>query len=226
MSEVMISESIVESEWILKGYWTKMRFAYQTPKGGWSDVDILAYNPEEMHLIISESKVRGPKKDIFAYTEHSKNKYGTILEYDDDNYFSFIENLPEICSDGVIFSNFRKMVKTLTVQLVSNYVIDDSLKNEAEASVLNKIKELLPNSGTKIKVMLDSTMDVISRVIELENKHEQGRRYGHPMLDIAREINRYSNPNVRYAGQGKAKTEPVKKQAFQSFINAIDAAAT
>ncbi|MBU4185423.1 MAG: hypothetical protein KKI12_06545 [Proteobacteria bacterium] len=61
MSEAMTSESIVEAEWLLKGYWTKMRFAFQTDKGGWSDVDILAYHPESKHLVISESKVRGPK---------------------------------------------------------------------------------------------------------------------------------------------------------------------
>ena len=221
MSEAMISESIVESEWILKGYWTKMRFAYQTGKGGWSDVDILAYNPEKKHLIISESKVRGPKKDIYAYTEHTKNKYGSILDYDGNNYFSFIENLPEIIADGIVFSNFNKMVKLVTIQLVSNYVIDSTLKQEAKETVKKKVLDVLPNLEVKFDVRLDSTMDVISRVIELENEHVQGRRYGHPMLDIAREINRYSNPNVRYAGKGNSKVEPVKEQAIKPLKEAI-----
>ncbi len=221
MSEAMISESIVESEWILKGYWTKMRFAYQTGKGGWSDVDILAYNPEKKHLIISESKVRGPKKDIYAYTEHTKNKYGSILDYDGNNYFSFIENLPEIIADGIVFSNFNKMVKLVTIQLVSNYVIDSTLKHEAKETVKKKVLDVLPNLEVKFDVRLDSTMDVISRVIELENEHVQGRRYGHPMLDIAREINRYSNPNVRYAGKGNSKVEPVKEQAIKPLKEAI-----
>ena len=223
MSEAMISESIVESEWIMKGYWTKMRFAYQTENGGWSDVDVLAYDPEKKHLVISESKVRGPKKSIYAYTEHTKEEYGDILDYDGDNYFSFIKNLSAICADGIIFSNFSKMVDTITVQLVSNYVIDGNLKEEAEQTVLNEITEYLPNSKAKINVMLDSTMDVMARVIELENEHDQGRRYGHPMLDIAREINRYSKPNICYAGKGKSKTDPVKEQAIKPLIKAIGA---
>lgn len=71
MSEVMTSESIIEAEWLLKGYWSKMRFAFKTPKGAWSDVDVLAYNPEEKHLVISESKVRGPKNIVCGYTKHS-----------------------------------------------------------------------------------------------------------------------------------------------------------
>jgi hypothetical protein len=223
MSEAMTSESIVESEWLLKGYWTKMRFAYQTQKSGWSDVDILAYNPETKNLVISESKVRGPKKDIFAYFEHTKEKDGSIVKYDKDKkgYFSFIENLPYICSDGVVFDDFSKMVKSITIQLVSNYVIANELKNEAEQSVLEMVKEFSPVSKVKYEIMLDTTIDVIARVIMLENEHGQGRRYGHPMLDIAREINRYFNPNVRYAGQGKAKTDPVRKQAIETFLEAI-----
>ncbi|MDH1057136.1 hypothetical protein, partial [Aquipseudomonas alcaligenes] len=69
---------------------------------------------------------------------------------------------------------------------------------------------------------LDSTMDVIAKVIELENLHGQGRRYGHPMLDIAREINRYSKPNVRFAGQGKEKTNAIKEQAIRALKNAFE----
>jgi len=198
-----------------------MRFAYQTKNGGWSDVDVLAYNPETKHLVISESKVRGPKKDIFAYFEHTKEEYGSLLEYDGDNYFSFIQNLPEVVQNGVIFSDFDKMVKKLTIQLVSNYVIEDKLKAESASSVINKIKITMPKLKAKLEVKLDTTIEVISRVIILEDKHGQGRRYGHPMLDIAREINRYSNPNVRYAGKGKAKTEPVKNQAIKLFLEAI-----
>lgn len=226
MSEAMTSESIIESEWILKGYWTRMRFAYQTPKGGWSDIDVLAYDPETKHLVISESKVRGSKKHIYAYTEHSKNEYGTILEYDDDRYFSFIRNLPDICKDGVVFSNFSKMVKLLTIQLVSNYVIAKNLKVEAETSVMDKVENLMPDSKTKLRIMLDTTLDVISRVIALENERGQGRRYGHPVLDIAREINRYTNPTVRYAGRSKAKTDHIKRQAIESFMLSIGATTT
>ena len=46
MSEVMVSEGIIESYWLLQDYWTRVRFAYQTQNGGWSDIDVVAYNPE------------------------------------------------------------------------------------------------------------------------------------------------------------------------------------
>ena len=40
MSEPMAAELIVEAEWILVGYWTKVRFPFRTPRGGWSDIDV------------------------------------------------------------------------------------------------------------------------------------------------------------------------------------------
>jgi hypothetical protein len=70
-------------------------------------------------------------------------------------------------------------------------------------------------------VRLGTTLDVISRIIASENKHEQGRRYGHPALDIARELNRYLHPNVRYAGRGHAATKPIKENLARTSERAF-----
>jgi hypothetical protein len=81
MAEAMTVETIVETDWILKGYWTKLRFPFKS-ENGWPDIDILAYAPEKREFIISESKVRGPKKLVYAYTRYSKRRYGNIFKYD------------------------------------------------------------------------------------------------------------------------------------------------
>lgn len=60
MAEAMTVETIVEADWQMRGFWTRLRFPLQTPKGAWSDIDLIAYNPEDRHLVIAESKVRGP----------------------------------------------------------------------------------------------------------------------------------------------------------------------
>ena len=100
MSEVMVSEGIIESYWLLKDYWTRVRFAYQTENGGWSDIDVVAYDPETRHLVIAESKVRGPKKAIYAYTELTQDKYGSLLDYDGNNYFSSLRICPAFAAMG------------------------------------------------------------------------------------------------------------------------------
>lgn len=219
MSEVMVSEGIIESYWLLKDYWTRVRFAYQTENGGWSDIDVVAYDPETRHLVIAESKVRGPKKAIYAYTELTQDKYGSLLDYDGNNYFSFLKNLPRICSDGILFKNFSRMVDKITVQLVSNYVIDQDVVEDAKAAVLAQVKSILPKMKCELEVMLNSTMDIMVQVIEQENEMTKGRRYGNAMLDIAREMNRYAHPDIKYAGRGDK--EALRAQMISPLIDTL-----
>ena len=220
MAEAMTVETIVEADWQLQGFWTRVRFPFKTPKGGWADVDILAYHPEQYKLVIAESKVRGPKKEIYAFTQSTRSKYGSILEYDEDNYFSFLRHIGALCVDGLIFEDFCKMVKTLVVQLVSNYYIADDVRLDANKAVLSRIQKQIP-SGINLEVRLETTLDVISRIIQSENTREQGRRYGHAVIDIAREINRYMHPQVRSLGQDKKATEQVRKELTEKFITAL-----
>ena len=111
------------------------------------------------------------------------------------------------------------MVEKLTVQLVSNYVIDQDMNEKAKATVLKRINHLLPKMQCEIDVMLDSTMAIMVQVIELENEMTKGRRYGNAMLDIAREINRYAHPDIKYAGRGDK--DKLKAQMISPLIDAL-----
>lgn len=234
MSEVMTVESVIEAEWQLQGYWTKARFAFRTEKNQWSDADVLAYHPEKKTLVIAESKVRGPKKKVFAFNEQTREKHGSILDFSahvtgkKTNHFDFIRHLHRICSDGAVFADFGTMVDTLVVQHVSNYVIADSLKKEARECVRKAAMENLserkpaPLKRLKIEAQLDTTLEVIGRIIASENRHKQGRRYGHPVLDMAREINRYLHPKVSGAGGNKAAITAIKKQAISPLAKLFE----
>ena len=214
----MAAELIVEAEWILRGgYWTKVRFPFQTVRGGWSDVDVLAYSPSRKHLVVSESKVQGPKNKVYAYTPDT-DRY-----FIDDSYLGFLDNLPVLMRDGVVFGRFADSVARITVQLVSNTVIlPGCLRDEAEASVVAYVEENFDLPGdVRLEAMLDSTLDVLARVVTRERERGQGRRYGHPVIDIARELNRYLDPSVEGAGRSKARTDPVKRQGLRSFWEAI-----
>ena len=104
MAESMTVETILEADLQLKGSWTRLRFPFQTEKGGWSDIDVLGYQPERRELVFAESKVRGPKKDVYAFTSYTKEN---ILEWrPQDNYFGFLKHVGKACADGVIFEKF------------------------------------------------------------------------------------------------------------------------
>jgi len=219
MSEAMTSESIVEAEWILKDYWTKVRFAFSTEKGAWGDVDVLAYRPDTKHLVVAESKVRGRKTDVFAYTKKWRDQYGSMDKFDDGDYFGFLRHLPRLCKDKVVFPSFRRMVNRVTVQLVCNYFVSPEIQETTK-------KEILRTKGVKklsvpIDLQLDTTIDVLARIVELERKSGQGRRYGHPILDVAREVNRYFFPSVRETRGFGPDTETVKTHLVSHFLRAI-----
>ena len=71
-----------------------------------------------------------------------------------------------------------------------------------------------------IKVQLETTLDVICNVITLEMKKAQGRRYGHPIIDMARELNRYMHPALAGAGK-KEEREAIKIALVEKLFTAL-----
>ena len=221
MSEVMTSEAIIEAEWLLKGYWTKPRFAFQTANGAWSDVDVLSYMPATKHLVISESKVRGERNRIDAYTKNTKKSFAEFDKVSGKaNYLSFLEHIPALCEGNVIFRDktLTEMVESITIQLVCNYVVTSDVREKVE----NELKKMIPVGLPCANFQLDSTIDVFARVIKAEKNSGQNKRYGNPVLDIAREINRYFFPSI--CGAGRVQDElgkQVRKEAVAEFLKAI-----
>lgn len=201
MSEATVVENIIEAYWLLQGYWTKSRYAFQTKGRGWSDIDVLAYHPEQKVLVISESKARGQKKDVFVYP---KEQGYDFFQFDKDmgNYLSFLSHIREVCFGDRIFKNFRGMVRTVVVQLVSNYYIKDRDLPEVKKDIYKRVKRDVPKN-VEVQIRLDTTFKIFCEIIKRVNADRRGRRYGHPVLDIAREINRYINPKISYAGKDK-----------------------
>lgn len=222
MSEAMTVETLAEAEWLLLNYWTRVRHPFQTPKGGWSDVDVLAYDPETKHLVIAESKVRGGKTAVFGYSEDSHRKRGAFSTWDNNDYLSFLRHVPLLCRDGIPFAHFGEQVHRLTVQLISNYAISRSLMEDAKASALALIP-FDPQPAFEVSIQLDSTIDVIARIIELQHSSTQGKRYGHPVIDLVREINRFLHPELRFAGRDQAALKELKVQSIERFLGAVTA---
>jgi hypothetical protein len=224
VSEAMAVETIVEAYWRLQGYWTKLRFPFQKERGGWSDIDILAYHPEKKVLVISESKVRGSKRDIYAYTKYSREEYGTIFDYDKEkkkeNYLAFLRHVKYICSNKTVFGNFRDMVNSLIIQLVSNYFIDNDVLQGVKRDIFKRIVDSVP-ARVKTEIRLDTTLAIICEIIRLEEESPQGRRYGHPVIDMARELNRYFHPNIKYAGREKREVEVIREKFKKMFMDSL-----
>ena len=133
---------------------------------------------------------------------------------------SFLRHLKIICSNGIVFKNFRGTVDNLIIQLVSNYYVDDKVWPEVKRDILQEIGNSVPR-GIKTEIRLDTTFGILSEIIKLEKSCTQGRRYGHPVLDIARELNRYLHPNIKSAGRKKAEIETIKEKFRKIFMELL-----
>jgi hypothetical protein len=166
---------------------------------------------------VSESKANGTKEDIFIYTAQHSRGTGSVIDWAED-YFKFLGHIPKICESKVVFENFPQMVERLTVQLVGNYFISADVKPQAVETVQKRIEAVVP-VGRNIDVQLETTLDVFCRIIRNQKANEQGRRYGHPVIDLARELNRYLNPRIH----GVEKSQTDQQTIRDALVNELRA---
>ena len=163
----MTVELIAESEWVQKKHWTKL----PVPINKTGDLDVLAYCPKCRHLVGTEVKAQGTKTQVFS------GKLGPI---EGDGYVGpLLKHIEDGCTrDSGLFGFSAQDVSRLTVQLVSNWVIEPSYRDEAHEIVLAAVKARVPVADVDVDVMLDTTLEVFARVIETERCQSQGKRYG------------------------------------------------
>jgi hypothetical protein len=218
MAEAMTVELIIDAYWTLKGFFTRPRMSFKI-KSGWSDFDVIAYHPSKRVLVVSESKARGQATDVFAYNPHTKRyakkKYNcsTFGEYEEEDYLNFI-------SDS--YKKFKQSVSELIIQLVSNYTITPELLPESERSVRGLLFESVsrcPLRKEAIHVNLTTPFHLFCEIQSTIVNKPQGHRYGNPILDLARELNRYLYPKVSYGGQGASAL--LKKETNKQFLESF-----
>ena len=223
MSEVMTVESIIEANWIVNGYWTKTRVPYDSTR----DIDILAYSVKHQHLVIAESKAQGPAGAIYAYTQAQRDDHNGFCRYiqkDGSNYIDILAHIPNILREDALQCLFWPM-KRLTVQLVFNVVTEsEELRKSAEEEMANVVKTAMIGTdfqSIEVDCKLQSHLEVLSETMT-KIGGKGGRRYGHTVLDLASELNRYLNPcRILDAGSNKKLREIIVARAASTFRRAI-----
>jgi hypothetical protein len=87
----------------------------------------------------------------------------------------------------------------IIIHFVSNYYIEKSILDLAQDDLKKEItNNIQPNDYTIKEVIIDTTFEIFCKILKVEKNKNQGKRYGHSITDIVREINRYMNPNVNF----------------------------
>jgi hypothetical protein len=93
--------------------------------------------------------------------------------------------------------------------LVSNCYIANDMKDIVESETSKYLCKKFKNNY--INFVSKSSIEILKELIKFEKDLEQGKRLGSPALDLVREINRFMNPRISYAGN-KTQAKQVKNE--------------
>jgi hypothetical protein len=202
MSEIMTVESIIDAYWQTQNYFTKPRFFYATTNNGNSDIDVLAYDAINNSVVFAESKAHGGKSKLkhgeisektYEQVKAGENSYANKKTVDD--FLKFITDVKYLIGqDNDVnfpfdFTNIKKLTLhfVTTTEYLKNMETIKNIESELKAYINKKHK--LPK--IKIEIIIETHFDVLVKIIKALNSETRGKRYGHPVLDILREFNRY-----------------------------------
>jgi hypothetical protein len=113
----------------------------------------------------------------------------------------------------------------ITIHLVSNYYIDENILDSALEDLKKDIMTRIDSSYVVNRVIIDTTFGIFCKIIKAEKEKNQGRRYGHPVIDIAREFNRYMDPDIvrkKSKGFKKPKSDEYKEKLKGIFKKQLE----
>lgn len=214
--ERMAVEGLVASLWQLEDFFTRTRVPVKVP-GGYSDVDVVGVDADG-HVRLAECKVRGPARWVGVVN-------GDFTDWlDDRSWGGSLANVERLWEEMPQWLPYRRQTASLEFWFVANVWFPDPATHAAsERSFTNLVRASAPH-GLRAKTTgrILTTRDLIlSSIQEVRAKSEEdwGRRYGDPVLDVLRELVRYSKPKPGGGGRRArsliaAETGPMLLQAL------------
>jgi len=149
------------------------------------------------------------------------------IDFVEVHHCEYSENAIEIHmkgKNGEVFSLVKKKVKNKT-KIQFNKKKADKKKNfsfDANTKLVYKCP-LFQNLRNKkivdnLDIIIDNHLELFFRIQETLISDNQGRRFGNPILDIQRELNRYFNPIFDGLGKNKKYNEDFIEN-YNDYIN-------
>ena len=211
-----------------------------------SDIDVLAFNAKKQILVLAESKAHGDKsklktgvlneetiskvKENGIYYAHKSNNSDRKTKDDLLKFFSDVKNLIE--NKFVLLPIPINQIKELNIHFVSTTYFEyqyESLKSKPQEQIKQKIikditddlksfVKLKTKKNIKINIIIQTHFDLILEIIELIKLSKREKRYGHPVLDIIRELNRHLGINKKNNENKIKKIIEVNRQKLSNLM--------
>ncbi len=211
MAEAMTVESMIQAYWHMEHYFTMPRFSFRKERDngtGYSDIDLLAFKVPQWTeigdesdrgktiLVLCESKAHGEKNKI-KFDDFNKEKFNDFTDKSSQHdlikfYLNIHHTISHKSLDNLI--DLRTLDK-LKLQFVSTAlhsndgIIKKRIEEEIKAVFIDKYET--PKDKFEVELEITTHFDIIKKLFVQVQKDDSGKRYGNPVLDFVRELNRY-----------------------------------
>jgi hypothetical protein len=206
-------EQLVSSLWQLDGFITILRWPV-TVKGNYSDIDVIGVNADGM-IRFAECKATGNARKVHVVN----NSYAINFHKDwlDKDWADSLNNIKRIWDrkERPKWLPQLEEVKDFSFWFCANlWFPDDKSRRAAEKDFTNYVKSKMPKKFKgKVTGEIKSTLEIwieVLKKVRRDIEEGYGKRYGDPILDVAREIIRFSNPAAGHRLSNKIATETKK----------------
>jgi len=212
--EVMAVEELVAAAWELEDFLVCRRHPiWLEEQHSYSDVDLVGVRSRPSEVRIGECKVQSGARTVYCYNGDYEFVDGFM-----EGWAPFMDNIP-LLWDRDLRPDWLPLttdVQKIQVWFCGNFwFTDEDARRRANRDLTSYLKKTVAPHGAKGKIegrvytTLDLILKCIAGVGENTVKWEWGKRYGHPMLDVFRELVRYAHPSPE--GGGQIRTEISKK---------------
>jgi hypothetical protein len=215
-------EQLVSSLWQLNGFITNLRWPV-TVKGNYSDVDVIGVRADGV-VRFAECKVTESPRTV--YVVQGTDSINFVRKWLKD-WAGSMDNIDRIWKEDERpqWLPPLKDVKDFSFWFCANLWFPNNVSRlAAEENFTKFVKSKMPKkfkgrATGKIMSTLEVWVEVIKGVRKDIVEEEYGKRYGDPILDVVREIIRFSHPRAVDAGHGVssqivAETEKVLKKVL------------
>ena len=198
--EVMAVEELVAATWELEEFLVCRRHAiWLEGKSSYTDLDLVGVRQLPAEVRIAECKVQQGPRRVYCYSGEGNFVEDFVEWYGWDKFMSNITLLWDHESRPGWLPRVKD-VASIQVWLCGNFwFTDHEARQRAYDELTHELRKHAPYGGkAKIEGRVYSTLDLILKCIAGVGSHtvksEWGKRYGHPMLDLFREMVRYAHP--------------------------------
>ncbi|MEQ1729346.1 MAG: hypothetical protein ABL982_13295 [Vicinamibacterales bacterium] len=194
----MAIEGLVSAVWELEGYLTRVRWPVATERGQYSDIDVVGVSSAAVR--VAECKARGAANAVLVMPD------GVDLEAWLGDWADSLVNVQRLWTSPPEWLPRGRSVHVEFWYCANVWFPSEDVRTSVDAQLTAMLASRAPKVGAPVVGRFYSTLDVLLMAIRGVRKsvQVQGRRFGNPILDILRELVRYTAADPKGGGRGLA----------------------